>query len=323
MKGLIILEGPDGSGKTTLAEYFVREHNAYYIHCTYEKDMDMFAYFTDKLNEAIGYLEAGHLVIIDRLWMSEEVYAKVFRGGTKWPYAGRLFDRIILKYSGIYVLCIPGDLRAYLNAYNDLKQARVEMYDTMESVYLGYTDLWLKCVKEKWPHVATYNYQTEGNNLALVAQDIFALLKEQEYVIPPASKFSTSGNLAHADIMVLDADFTKTGDGHPTFHRNGYTPANVHFNAVLELAGVPEYKLLWGNTTDEKVWQHLLSTYDLKPICLGIEAYQMIVKDAAYYKHYGQPDCHVTPERDIGEIGATTFMSRMIHQMLRVTGRIE
>lgn len=322
MKGLIILEGPDGSGKTTLAEYLVKHHQAHYMHLTYDKSWNMFDYMTEHLTAAINMLEQGHLVIIDRHWMSEEIYAKVFRGGSPWPYMGRLFDRIILKYSGTYVLCIPGDLRAYLKAYNDLKESRIEMYDTMESVYKEYVALQDKCIKEHWPHLFGYDYQTEGKDLDIVCQNLFDGLKEQAYDIPPANKYSTSGNLAHADIMFLDSDYTRVS-GNTTFPRHDYSPGNVHFNAILELAEVPEHQLLWGNTSDEPTWKHLLSTYDLKPICLGIDAYQAIVKDAAYYQHYGQPDCHITPERDLiqGE-STTTFMQRMIHQLLRHTKRI-
>jgi hypothetical protein len=51
----------------------------------------------------------GHLVVVDRHWLSEHAYGTVYRGGSAYPVAGRCFDRLWLRSAALYVLCVPGD----------------------------------------------------------------------------------------------------------------------------------------------------------------------------------------------------------------------
>lgn len=110
---LICLEGPDGSGKTTLANAIIAEAkkknlSVHYEHCGYTKFKDRInAYHTAALWRCLK--SGAGLAILDRWWMSEEIYGQVYRGGTPWPQSGRFLDRVFSRFSGLYVICAPKD----------------------------------------------------------------------------------------------------------------------------------------------------------------------------------------------------------------------
>lgn len=318
MNGIIVLDGPDGTGKTTLAQYFVEHHGAVYLHLSYKFKNSMAQYHTAMLLKAIDLYKKGHLVIIDRLWMSEYVYAKVFRGGSKIPHLGRLLDRIILKYSGIYVVCIPENTREYLDHYDTLKEVREEMYSTMLDVHHEYSKLWNKFQDQKWPHVFKYDLFTDGNDLPAYTDMLLEELRKHKELneLPEGAKINLleeiqfTGSLGHGQLMFIDEKPTLR-KGKPFFPRHLLDAGNNLLNGILEDMDVPEYKLMWSDITNEPLWRYLLSTFDIKPICLGVKAYQQIVKDHNSYMYYGQPDCHITPERHLDQFESTTFVGRM------------
>ncbi|MCA6334070.1 MAG: hypothetical protein IM664_05575 [Phenylobacterium sp.] len=134
MKGLIVLEGPDAAGKTTLGKKIAEMTGGTYLHATYRFRARMFTYQTALLYKAIR-LSDHQVVVIDRLWPSETIYADVFRGGSRWPLGGRYLDRLLQKHAALHVLCLPPDVetavrrhRANLDdnhAYDDERFAEV------------------------------------------------------------------------------------------------------------------------------------------------------------------------------------------------------
>jgi hypothetical protein len=116
MKGLIVLDGPDAAGKSTLAAKFKELHEARVIHLTYRFKDRMFTYQTAALRLALRLAET-QLVVIDRHWPSECVYGSVFRDGSAWGQAGRFYDRVLLKHAAIHVLCLPESVDAAVEAH--------------------------------------------------------------------------------------------------------------------------------------------------------------------------------------------------------------
>jgi thymidylate kinase len=133
VKGIIVLEGPDASGKSTLANAYAEKYGAKIIHATYQKDMDMPDYHDKLLQEAVELSKDG-LVIMDRLHLSEMVYAKVFRGGTPWPMHTRMFDKVLMTHSAINILCLPDTPLRGLEWFEEAKKVRPEMYDNIQGV---------------------------------------------------------------------------------------------------------------------------------------------------------------------------------------------
>lgn len=142
-RGLIILDGPDGTGKTTLAEKLRSDYGAEIFHHTWNEDIEkrMGQYLRNSLDSAEKMLRKGQLVVIDRLYMSQRVYSSVFRSDRpdKWESDMALIEirveRLIADYGGAEVLCLPQERDVYLKHFNRLKGEREEMYVDMARVY--------------------------------------------------------------------------------------------------------------------------------------------------------------------------------------------
>src|SRR5574338_882661 len=143
---IIILEGADCSGKTTLAKKIADLCCGHYMHLTYRWPNKMFEYHLAAVHRAIT-LSKKMPVIIDRLRASEMIYAEVYRGGSPGPYLGRCLDRILLRYGAFYVGCIrQKDL--HLNHFEDLRHKRNEMYDNITNVIDEYIN-WSKYMSRR------------------------------------------------------------------------------------------------------------------------------------------------------------------------------
>lgn len=146
MPHLLILEGPDAVGKTTFAEQFRHTYpNTDYIHLTHiPETRSMWRLQYMSLWRAQFQLSRGKNVIIDRHWMSDNVYAGVYRGGSKMPFDVCGYDRVIRRLCGVYVMFCPPVQFAVDNHAKMAAKGR-EMYevdDRIRQVAKSYWDLW-------------------------------------------------------------------------------------------------------------------------------------------------------------------------------------
>jgi len=108
---IVILEGPDGSGKSTLKEALIKHYN--FIEPipktlpTHKTTETMCGENATALNLAIYN---GENVVLDRGWMSEDIYSKVFRRGpSRFSKTHKaMFERLALTAGVVVVLCDPG-----------------------------------------------------------------------------------------------------------------------------------------------------------------------------------------------------------------------
>jgi thymidylate kinase len=135
MNGLIVIDGCDGTGKTTLAEAICKKFGGHYLHNTYRWPTKMPLYHTASLHYALK-LARHKLVVIDRLWMSEAIYAAVYRDGSPWPHMGRMVDRMVRRFGGVYILTQSPE--NHKQKFDELKSQRTEMYDDVEEVRKRY-----------------------------------------------------------------------------------------------------------------------------------------------------------------------------------------
>jgi len=150
MRASIILEGPDGAGKTTLAraihERFGDPAQALtsYRHLTYVAEPRVsLRQMLDSLQWAEERWQAGQLSLIDRHWVSECLYDQVYRRGlspvSRFAY---VMDALFARQRGVYVLCLPRDVESARRAHARNREERPEMYDSIDEVAQLYLDLW-------------------------------------------------------------------------------------------------------------------------------------------------------------------------------------
>lgn len=147
---LYILEGADGTGKSTLANALLEKTKGHLLHGSWKKDWSIDQYHKVMISAA-GRLMDYQDVIIDRWAVSENVYANAFRGGSKFFEADE-FMEFMLQACDIndvaYIYCENENVVA--NHKENMK-LRPEMFDDMQPVveeyerYLGKTMLnWIR-----------------------------------------------------------------------------------------------------------------------------------------------------------------------------------
>jgi len=106
VRQLIIVEGPDCSGKTTLSKYLARSLRMSYWKCNSAmRGKFAMAHFQNVLDCVKFNISCGQGVVIDRHWPSEMIYGPLC--GREGLTAGEAMDMDsqIMKMSGLYVLC--------------------------------------------------------------------------------------------------------------------------------------------------------------------------------------------------------------------------
>lgn len=126
---IIVIEGPDGTGKTSLAREIQKQIGAHVIHCTYSKYWDIGEYHTQVMEHAVKLNNRGIHVILDRWAPSERVYGNVFRKGESYDT-----DQIIAHYSLDDILFIYCSNDNAVENHLKNKARRDEMFESMEQV---------------------------------------------------------------------------------------------------------------------------------------------------------------------------------------------
>lgn len=131
---IFVLEGPDGVGKSTLANEIVRQTKGSMIHCSYDKEWDMERYLTEAIISA-RVLSRYKPVVLDRWAVSDIVYGNAFRDGPSFKDAQKLIDKNNDVGDIIWIYCYNKEAVAN---HLDLAEKRDEMYPDISDVVLGY-----------------------------------------------------------------------------------------------------------------------------------------------------------------------------------------
>jgi hypothetical protein len=100
---IIVIEGVDGAGKTTLAREFEKRGFRYVHNGKPAPNEDVFETYTRQLLDA-----QRSNVVIDRLHVGETVYGQVVRGTSRIsPAQLLLLNRLIFGLGGVVILCNP------------------------------------------------------------------------------------------------------------------------------------------------------------------------------------------------------------------------
>jgi len=181
---MIIVEGPDNSGKTTLINYLVKELKLTKAPLKFEPtdEEHMEESIVTFYDDVIEYLKSHDTrkVIWDRLYFSELVYGPVVRGriGLTFNQRGILLE-LIKQIKPLVIFCMT-DLYTITkeyhkrNQYADKKQIKL--------IYDYYVDIILKDIDNYTPYSILYNYKgdkEEDVKTLLIAYDSIMRNKEE------------------------------------------------------------------------------------------------------------------------------------------------
>lgn len=100
---IIIIEGPDGSGKTTLAEKLSKQTGYPVVHRSQPKSEEE---KLQMLREYVDAIDAGKNVIFDRCWYSEMAYGPVMRDESVITYPEMyLLEEKLARHGALIIYC--------------------------------------------------------------------------------------------------------------------------------------------------------------------------------------------------------------------------
>lgn len=143
--GLITIDGPDASGKSTLAARIAEVTGGRVIHLTWSKQLEacMDEYRVAALNYA-RVLARHCVVILERPWLSHPIYAEVYRGGAFNQDDVTFWKNFTEENALLNIIALPGNEDEWYGHYKQMCGQRVELHGPNEAkaraVFEGFRD---------------------------------------------------------------------------------------------------------------------------------------------------------------------------------------
>ena len=166
MKGIIILEGPDGAGKSYFASILANKYNGIILHQKYKFKNKIDLYYMAVFKKALD-ISKNKLVILDRFHISEIIYGEVFRNGSKFPWILKYYKEIFNSLGAITILCIPKDIKQGEEWFKQVKAIRSEMYPNITKIIEKYINYSISN-----PNILTYNKDDAQNTKGYIEEII-------------------------------------------------------------------------------------------------------------------------------------------------------
>lgn len=230
---IIILEGPDGTGKTTLAKCLSDTYGFRYVHTGPPKDDNALEAYGRTLYDARR--EAGD-VVIDRLHVGERIYGPILRSSDKLEREGEvLIHRLTSAYGARLIFCLP----PYETAFENWRKRHEEDNElvtkaaTYKAIYHAYANLRQDIFYSSalWWDYTMMDVKTSA--------EVLVYLTKQGDVCPidvigsPSAKFLFVGEQANQEYLDL-----------PFFALNG---SSRYLNDCIEDAGYQENEIAFVN----------------------------------------------------------------------------
>jgi thymidylate kinase len=272
ISGIIVLDGADASGKSTLAKHFVEKYGARYLHCGLYRDV--FARHLAAFRLAERWASRGELVIIDRLWLSELSYGDTLRGGAKHPVSARCFDRLLLRAAAVQVICVQKDQQAHLARFIELKKKRDEKFNEEQVSKVIKYYLWLTGEDYKegaFPSSTKYavtfrdsledrmdvfvlEFEDACRDLEGYATTIINTLHALRLQQNPAGLSretpNLTGNTNSAKYLLVGERLSHPRFRYPFISRDDQLSSALWLNRALDNLGIPENQLVMTNALE-------------------------------------------------------------------------
>lgn len=180
---LFILEGPDCTGKSTLATHLCRFLPAVYMHASGDKSLhhSMLAYHQSLTAGAKVNLYHGKHVVLDRHWPSEYVYGQIFRP----ELSDRVYDfelavSSIQSLDPIYIFC--GDDESHIRHQKEQDPTHPYTMSHYETVCAGYRELESEMASEAAlplfnPKRSPYKFKMHHYNVLIDGRNMDAFME--------------------------------------------------------------------------------------------------------------------------------------------------
>jgi thymidylate kinase len=275
--GIIILDGADCAGKTTLAKWFIQNCGARYLHLKLYKDLFMHQVASYRLAER--WASRGELVIIDRHWISELAYGDCLRHGVQNPISVRFLDRLFLRSAALTILCVPADSKKHLAYFKENKERRNEMFDEVAVGKVIDYYQWLVGNQEEAnfshhvtdyaavlrrslrhrPDFMVYDFEKDGQDLNACGTFMLAQLaraRKEQYI---GGLDEGTPNFCGHTFMAKSLLVGEMASGdkilYPFSSRDSVLSSSLWLNRALDVLDVSEHELCWVNALDRRLSQ--------------------------------------------------------------------
>lgn len=304
---LVIFEGVDGAGKTTVARRYAEATGSRYV--AFKEYPQLGAGYNRMYLEAMLLAIMGYTdMVFDRSWLSEWPYADAYRNGQRrlTTTAQRVLERAALACGACVVLCNPG-LEAIEASYKQRKDSEMlKSIDQVRQVYNAYSSLSTALPVVHYDYTA---YPEAEGDIHLRS----SIMKASSPVMP----FIWAATGSMWAVLIVAAAYQ-----HPIAECNLHTPLPFSdFNeagqlgrvaALLGESHVGEHKTMWVDTLDDNATT-IFGNYP-KSYVLALDEYSTLKALQSY------PTEHVislhnvfsateyrAARRALGKIAATTF----------------
>lgn len=135
---IIIIEGPDGSGKTTLANKLSQQTGYPVVHRSAPKSEEEKAEMLAMYKQAIAESKD---IIFDRCWYSEMVYGPVMRDKACMSYEDMYeLEHDLAKVGALIIYCTDTPAKMWRRC-GKRGEDYIQDYDTFMAIHKGYTKL--------------------------------------------------------------------------------------------------------------------------------------------------------------------------------------
>jgi thymidylate kinase len=244
---IIILEGPDGAGKSTLAEKLraiISKSTASMVHMVKHgpysglNSEQLCKLYFRAMSPALTFDDT---LIMDRSWLSEPIYADAYRGGNSrvdMPRR-RMLERIALARGAVVVLCQPAYEVCEQAFSARLGEEYLDNTTQLRQVYAAYDALALQT------HLTVVHYDYVNDDI----EDLFAKIKYASI----ANKSTGGGSFKQNNYLMLcdkgpQMNVKSSAVVVPFINFLDNDGPSRMLAAVLEDEGVPESCLYWANT---------------------------------------------------------------------------